>query len=196
MYFYEEFVTGKALPIRKDEIPIPITPGDLVLLRSLAKWFISLESITFPKFGSLHFEKDDTITLPDIGTSTDKIVIGLLVRFNVSHITSPYFAGPYSTAKEMYLDLIDNLIQQTLDGKRYPPSREIEGYLTLLEVRTLVEGCKELDEGLGYIKHGDDKGDNWMVDESGALTNIIDWERSVAPTLITLDTLSNLNFVF
>ena len=76
----------------------------------------------------------------------------------------------------MYLSLLDLMLQQTLEGNRYPAGREIEGYLALLEARALVNGCEGMESGRRYLKHGNDKGDHYMLDGSGVLTGIIDWE--------------------
>ncbi len=164
IYFFEEFLPGNAMTVRRDSIPTPITPPDIIHLRSLARWFVHLESLSIPAFGSLH------------PSPTGHAQVAPWVQYFPSQITPPYFGGPFRTAKEMYLSLLDTMIQQTLDGLPYPPGREIEGYLSILETRTLVAGCTELDEKVGYIKHGDDKGDHYMVDSKKALIGIIAWE--------------------
>lgn len=83
----------------------------------------------------------------------------------------------------MYLAHLDRMIEQTILGQRYSPGVELAGYLVLLEVRTLVAGCSELEKAIGYLKHGDDKGDHIMIDDNGNVVSVIDWEWYVQWTL-------------
>lgn len=52
----------------------------------------------------------------------------------------------------------------------------MEFYLIALEMKTLVEGCAEMDIGPWYIKHADDRGDLILFDEKGQITGVIDWD--------------------
>lgn len=155
-------------------------------MHSLAKWFCSLSNISFPAFGSPMPANDGIV------------IIGPMIRYHAAYPYPPYYLGPYHTAKEMYLGHLDLYIQQVLDGERYQPLLEVNGYLALLEVRSLVAGCDELDGmggrnkhgsdkgdhvmistgegGAGYLKHGDDKGDHIMVSPKGDVTGLFDWE--------------------
>jgi hypothetical protein len=183
VYSFQECIEGESLGQRHDKLAdkIELTEKDKTTIRSLAKHFLDLEKITFNSFGSLH-PTSTTLSLPTFDNSTEdpQIVVGPFVRYFPTSPFAPYFSGPFPTAKAMYLTYIDHLLTQTKEGKRYAPAYESESYLILLEARSMVEGCKELEEGLGYIKHGDDKGDHFMVDPSGALTSVIDWEWLVA----------------
>nr|XP_031857217.1 uncharacterized protein CI109_007381 [Kwoniella shandongensis]KAA5524289.1 hypothetical protein CI109_007381 [Kwoniella shandongensis] len=167
IYFFEEYAEGRPAPKRKPSDVSPINSQDSTLVDSLARWFCALETVSFPRFGSLHFEDDD-----------ESIMVGPFVRKFEDLVMSPFFIKAQPTAKLMYLALIDNMIQQTLDGVRYPADREIEAYLALLEVRSLVAGCDALDSERGYLKHGDDKGDQWMLNDEGCIASVIDWEWS------------------
>jgi hypothetical protein len=150
------------------------------MIRSLAAHFIDLEKISFTAFGSLHPSSSVPIhsTIPD-STQDPNINIGPFVRYFPASATPPYFSGPFATAKEMYLTYINHLLDQTIEGRRYAPAYEVDAYLILLEAKVLVEGCKELEEEQGWLKHGDDKGDHYMVDADGNITSVIDWEWSV-----------------
>jgi len=149
---------------RHDTIPLPLTSIDYTFILSLAKWFISLSNLSFKSFGSLQ------------PRNTGEPKVGPWFRFLVAYTSPPYFVGPFSTAKAMYLGLIDRMIDQTLAGIRYPPDRIVDYYLILLEVRSLVDGCDELDSEIGYLKHGDDKGDHYMLNAENQVVSVIDWE--------------------
>lgn len=150
--------------MRRDSSPTELTALGLVTITSLARWFCSLSTSSFTNFGSLHLDAEG------------QTVVGPFVRFFPPYDSFPFFTGPSASAKEMYLALIDEMIKQTLGGDRYPPHAELEGYLGLLETKSLVAECQELETERGYLKHGDDKGDHYMVDKNGELTGIIDWE--------------------
>lgn len=90
----------------------------------------------------------------------------------------PFFLGPFQTPKQRYLAYIDTVMTAIVEDRWCAPSKSLKHYLTLLEARSLVEGCKDIgeDEGPFYIKHGEPKGDHIMVDDAGEITAVIDWE--------------------
>jgi hypothetical protein len=177
VYSFQECVEGATLNQRHDRSGHLLTDRDKITIASLAQHFIDLEKLTFPSFGSLHpIATNPSHHSIDNSTSDSDVTIGPFIRYFPISQAPPYFTGPFKSAKQMYLTYLDIMLEQTRQEKRYAPIHEIEGYLALLDARVLVDECKELDEGLGYIKHGDDKGDHFMVDEEGRLTGVIDWE--------------------
>jgi hypothetical protein len=148
--------------------PTPLTNDTYQAIYKLAQWFISLERLSFDACGSLQLGTRDTISVgPYVGTWNTRS-------------ESPYFDGPFPTAKARYLSTIDTMLRETLEGIRFPPSTILLGYLALLDIRCLVSECDELEEGPYYIKHGEDKGDHIFFDNQGDLTGVIDWEWYVA----------------
>lgn len=133
----------------------------------LAKWYISLEKLTFPLVGSLHRDQ-----------ASKEVYVGPLTTKFAQLRDPPYFLGPFKTAKEMYTAHFDLEMQQILSGDRGARSEAVKRYLIALEMKSLVEACKELEEGPWYIKHGDDGGEQQLYTPDGGLTGIVDWDWS------------------
>lgn len=152
----------KVLNTTKSVFP---TDETLVRIRSIAKWFTELEKVTFPFVGSPCFQEDGTI------------IIGPIVSRFVQDNKTPFFHGPFTTARARYIAFFDNAMQQILDGRRTLPEYAVADYLTALEYKTLVLGCQEMDDvGPWYIQHGEDKGDHFLFDEEAQITGVIDWD--------------------
>lgn len=91
----------------------------------------------------------------------------------------------YRTSAECKLARIDHLLRLIRD-KRLGWSGSLAGanpvspvwrYIFLLEVRELVRGCEDMNrEQPTYIRHMDDHVGQFLVDESGRLDAVIDWE--------------------
>ena len=134
------------------------------VIRSIANWFLELEKVTFASIGSPCFNDDGTIG------------IGSVISRFVQQEDAPYYHGPFSTARERYIRFFDTAMEQILAGRRTLPQHVLVDYLTALELKTLVSGCKELEHGPWYIKHGEDKGDHFLVDDEGEIKGVIDWD--------------------
>lgn len=163
-YFYTPFINGEPHPAFDKGLSDDPTTQTIKVIQSVARWFISLETVTYDLAGSL--------TLNDDG----QVGVGPSIQIWPAFAEPPYFLGPFPSAKARYTSLLDTTLQQIILGIRYPPSQELFYYLGVLELKTLVENCDELERGPWYIKHGEDKGDHFLVDEERNLCGVIDWE--------------------
>jgi hypothetical protein len=141
------------------------TPETLTAVESIAKWFITLAKVSFDRVGSLAFTANQAEVT--IGPCIDQV--------NLSD-APPYFQGPFDTAMARYVSHYNTIMLQILQGRRAPKGRELELYLVALEIKTLVEGCAEMNVGPWYIKHAEDRGDHILFDEDGQITGVIDWD--------------------
>lgn len=123
-----------------------------------------MEKVTFDMAGSPCMDLERNIT------------VGPVIDRFIQRGTAPFYLGPFRTAKERYVAFFDNALQQIRDGTRTLPQHTLVDYLTAIELKSLVMGCSELDQGPWYIKHGEDKGDHIMVHEEGVVTAVLDWE--------------------
>ncbi|KZV98979.1 hypothetical protein EXIGLDRAFT_266179 [Exidia glandulosa HHB12029] len=89
--------------------------------------------------------------------------------------------GPFPSSREYYHHLLRTILAEVRDGRRYI-SCPVDGYLVhlqLLEVIDLLYPTEsQASDGQFFIKHPDDKGDNFLVDEDFNITALIDWERT------------------
>ncbi|ODO06325.1 hypothetical protein L198_01557 [Cryptococcus wingfieldii CBS 7118] len=163
-YFYQEFVPVGDCTMYTLWTEV-YTQQTKTFIRNFAKWMISLEKVHFDKMGSLTLTEDGDVT------------VGPFIERRTTIDVAPYFLGPFNTAKEGYLAIIDVRLEQTLNRARYKPSRELLHYLVLLEVRHLVQNCcPELDVGPWYIRHNDDDTNFVRVTSEGSITGVIDWK--------------------
>nr|XP_018265003.1 uncharacterized protein I303_03185 [Kwoniella dejecticola CBS 10117]OBR87161.1 hypothetical protein I303_03185 [Kwoniella dejecticola CBS 10117] len=90
----------------------------------------------------------------------------------------PHFEGPFSTNKERYLARIDAALELIHLGALRPTNKALDNYLWHLEMRELVRASTKLAERPQelFIKPDDEKGDHMMIDESGKISGVIDWE--------------------
>ncbi|WRT65485.1 uncharacterized protein IL334_002428 [Kwoniella shivajii] len=133
-------------------------------IRSVAKWFISLENTQFDKIGSPTFSNGD-------------IVIGPLIERQPPLITPPYFNGPYRNLQERYLSTIDTRLNMLRARIFTTAQEELDSYLVLLELKEIILGSEELEkDGTFFIRHGDDHWDHMRATEDGEVTGVIDWE--------------------
>ncbi|WVQ78710.1 hypothetical protein IAT38_000797 [Cryptococcus sp. DSM 104549] len=101
----------------------------------------------------------------------------------VTRPTPPYFWGPFKTNRERILRIIDGIIEyiMTFAIKLQYPVRVL---LWFMEIREMVDGDEEMarEETEFYIKHGDDALGQYMKDEKGRITGVLDWEWSYITT--------------
>ncbi|WVF66851.1 hypothetical protein IAT40_001593 [Kwoniella sp. CBS 6097] len=172
LYSYQEFIPGQlwtSMSDRKDEQD-PLDTGSINHVRSLAEWFISMEKASFDKIGSPTFSSGDA-------SNSSKIVIGPQIERRPAYVESPYYHGPFMTPKERWLSSIDTRLTLLRRREYCTIQREVSLYLALLEVKSLVQACEELDHpGPYYIKHDDDRSDHIKSREDGTVTYILDWE--------------------
>ncbi len=89
----------------------------------------------------------------------------------------PFGLGPFDTSQERYMAFIDLTLRQILDEQRFTLD-PLTPYLWHMEMKELVNKSPGLakKEVEFYLKHGDDKGDHFLVDDEGHLSAVIDWE--------------------
>ncbi|WWC60074.1 uncharacterized protein I303_102637 [Kwoniella dejecticola CBS 10117] len=166
IYCYQTFVDRKAWsPFgRQTSFNDPLTPSSIHHVQSVAEWFISMEKVKFSMVGSPVLVEGE-------------IQVGSLIERRPASTLPPYYQGPFTTAKAKWLAVIDGRLKHILDRTYCESQWEIILYLALKEVRSLVEGCEEMDRsGEFYIKHDDDRYDHIRADASGTVTGVIDWE--------------------
>ncbi|KAK8865629.1 hypothetical protein IAR55_000774 [Kwoniella newhampshirensis] len=111
-------------------------------------------------------------------------VLGPLVQGSLMMTPEPpYFCGPFMTNKERYLvhvDLALKYIHQQCILLRYP----VATFLAYLEMRELIEENEEMgrEETEFFIKHADDKNDQYMLRDDGHLVGVLDWEWAYTTT--------------
>jgi len=145
---------------------LPEEPDDTLkaIIRNLAEFHISLETVVYDSVGSLTFDQDGSI------------VVGPVINLDMINTEPPFHLGPFKSAKERYISLINHLLDLIAQDAYCAPSQSLPMYLALLEARSLVRDCKDMDEGAAYICHGEPKGDHVLVNEKGDITAVIDWE--------------------
>ncbi|WWC68851.1 uncharacterized protein I206_102787 [Kwoniella pini CBS 10737] len=170
LYLYQDLIEGSRtwdiFPISYNDDSL--TPAGTRFIQDYAAWMISLEKIvSHGSVGSFCFSGNDK-----------QIVVGP----HIDHIMNlnldfPYYAGPFDTAKERWIYIIESRMKLILDKREVSPSQELLQYLIMLEMRELVYGCAEFDHGPWYLKHYDLHQGNFIVDgDSGEMKAIIDWE--------------------
>lgn len=164
LYYFVDFVEGSNHRAFAKMIPMDPDEQTLRVIMNIAKWFIKLEIITFNKVGSLQFEPPGEIT------------VGPVISRFIQTGASPFYLGPFSTAKQRYVSFFDTAMNQILDGTRTRLRHALVDYLTALEIKTLIIGCEEFEGDEFYIKHGEDKGDHFLVNEQEDITAVIDWD--------------------
>ncbi|WWC99081.1 hypothetical protein V866_005975 [Kwoniella sp. B9012] len=122
--------------------------------------------------------KFEQVGSPCFGEDENDIIIGPLISRHPVYNTPPYYQGPFNTAQDKWLSIIDNKISLILSRNYCTPDRELQEYFMLKQAREFVKGCKEMENpGPFYIKHDDDRFDHIRAEEeSGEFTGILDWE--------------------
>lgn len=203
VYHYTERVAGSPPPT--EDAP----PPTVFIIRQLAAFLLRLADHPFDRIGSLHPSPND-----------GPPVVGPLV--------TPFEDGDdpttYTTSREMWLARIDRELASLESGSdpayKIPPPDDrhypIESWLLHRELRRLVSSCAEMSvAGPTYLRHGDDKGDHYLVhfdggkraafegrsragldpgDDDGSRITIIDWEMSSAvpgPEAFTIEGLTD-----
>ncbi|KAK8861371.1 hypothetical protein IAR55_002190 [Kwoniella newhampshirensis] len=128
LYFYQQYIDGEAAFGIMISIP-PITDPAIRLIRNYAAFMIQLEKLSFDKVGSLRTADDGSF---QVGPCLERLPV-------LQH--PPYFLGPFGTAKQRYLAVINARVGQTLQGARHAPSMELLHYLILLDLKSYVSDC-------------------------------------------------------
>ncbi|WWC68350.1 uncharacterized protein I206_102275 [Kwoniella pini CBS 10737] len=179
-YFFYEYLEGRALRLPKKGVDGLWKPGVRMrhIINQYAKFQIQVSDHPIPArlIGSPSF-------FPDIGAEAE-LRVGPLVNFHcLNRLEAPYFLGPFRNNQERYLAQIDLALSHIADGY-ICQNATLDGYLFHLQLKELVSNCSVLMEQPEevYIKHADDKGDQFMGDENDNLTGVIDWEWAYVTT--------------
>nr|XP_018264475.1 uncharacterized protein I303_02642 [Kwoniella dejecticola CBS 10117]OBR86633.1 hypothetical protein I303_02642 [Kwoniella dejecticola CBS 10117] len=168
IYCYQTWLEGDAWKPFMDRNleSSPLSSKSLRHINDLAKWFISMEKVSFRQVGSPEFAENGK----DIG-------IGPLIERHPAFNIPPYYQGPFRTSRDRWIATINSRISLILSRTYCNPKHEVVWYLVYLEAKRLIEGCEEM-RGTGpfYIKHDDDRFDHIRANEDGTLTGILDWE--------------------
>lgn len=135
------------------------------MARNWAQLSVKLASRTYEAIGS-----------PDLDEAGN-IVIGNLLDGGWPDVPNyPYFAGPFKSQRDRWLNRLDCLISHTKKGWTLH-DQPLVVYLGLKHARALVVNCEEFWNAPDdfYIRHADTHGGNVMA-EAGEITALIDWE--------------------
>ncbi|WWD18192.1 hypothetical protein CI109_102641 [Kwoniella shandongensis] len=179
-YIFVEFLEGRPLITNA----APLTTGTIIeelasrLINDMARHHQAISRIRIDPqqagIGSLYQNHE----------GTPRYKIGPFTVASIMMIPDPpYFFGPFKTNKERYLRRIDMSLHWIMHDS-FLLLDPVGKFLSLLEVWDLVEGNEELgkEETEVYIKHGDDKNDQYMLREDGSLVGLIDWEWAYVTT--------------
>ena len=127
---------------------------------------IKLSSVKFVAVGGLCLDNAGAIT---VGSLVD-------TRF-CNGPDSNHLGGPFKSTRDQYLYQIEACLSAIKAGMLFRLS-PLRAYLAHLEVRDLILDCAALaeEEPEFYLKHPDGTADNILLDESGAVTALLDWE--------------------
>jgi hypothetical protein len=139
---------------------------DLHAVKEYAQWMLTFENVAFDAVGS-----------PTIDSAGQVTVGPVMDRFMLLP-SSPYFLGPYPSARQRYLRHFETRMRRVLEDNWCVPEAKLQIYLEMLEAKTLVELCEDeqLDKGPFFLKHGEHKGDHILYTDMKAVSGLIDWE--------------------
>ncbi|WVQ78364.1 hypothetical protein IAT38_000449 [Cryptococcus sp. DSM 104549] len=179
-YFFMEYITKGAV-LWPDDARANIndfldSPVTIQLIDSLAQRFISLSNAPVPArgIGSLY-----------PGAVRGSYAIGPLCTMGLLSVPNPpYLLGPFKTQRERYLTHCDSALEYLYSLECDIGPTSLERYIWVSEARKLIAGCEELarEETEFYVKHGEDWLKQYLSDEKGNLTGVVDWEWAFVAT--------------
>ncbi|KAJ5901451.1 hypothetical protein N7495_001979 [Penicillium taxi] len=136
------------------------------VISQLADIYIELKKFPFSMIGSFDPENSS--------------YIGPLARESLTDFQNSQMRmlGPYSSSGE-YFDTEIQLILDLILRQELYVDRPVNAFLVhrfLLETVSKVFSKSPFDDGMFYLKHADEKGDQILVDDDFNITGIIDWE--------------------
>jgi hypothetical protein len=127
---------------------------------------IKISAVKFPALGGLCLD------------NTGAITVGRLVDSRCCNGSDCNdLGGPFKSTRDQYLYHIEASLSAIKAGTLFRRT-PLRAYLAHLEVRNLILGCAALkeDESEFYLKHPDLTSGNILIEESGAVSAILDWE--------------------
>ena len=180
-YLFVEFLPGKVPYSDEVELGVcPISQGGidpsiaLPLFESFAAFEIGVSKIEFDKIGSVYADCPST-PLQDM-----TFHVGPLVDKNgFNRPDPPYFYGPFANLRDRFVTECEHVIEAGLKG--WFRDIPVTMILAHLEIRALVQGDKEFEQTAGptYVTHWDGHLGQFLLDDEGALSGILDWEQCV-----------------
>nr|XP_031859378.1 uncharacterized protein CI109_005219 [Kwoniella shandongensis]KAA5526450.1 hypothetical protein CI109_005219 [Kwoniella shandongensis] len=177
-YFFEEFLGGQPW-IRS---PTPLTNG--IVGEKIARTFITDLARLHQSISCIPLAGNGIGSLMPGVEKRSSPQVGPLIQGSLLMTPDPpYFLGPFKTNKERYLAKIDavlNCIHQGCIVLVDP----VGCFLAHLEMRDLVETNEQMsrEETEFFVKHADDKNDQYMLAEDGHIVGVLDWEWAYVTT--------------
>ncbi|KAG5644271.1 hypothetical protein DXG03_008756 [Asterophora parasitica] len=148
--------SGEGDPLQGDESKRPIL---LQYLRDIADIHVQLSRITFDSIGSFVLGKDGRVS---IGPGAD------------------YGLGPFTSAREYFqlqADAYEKLAEVDAPEGNDPTSRLKRQFVALLWRAAIMPLLDERDDkGPFPMRHGDLHNENILVDETGHIVGVLDWD--------------------
>jgi hypothetical protein len=142
------------------------------IVDQVADQMIQLASVQFRMVGSPNI----STTRQNVGPFVDPSLCRLASSQKLLQI------GPYASIREFHLAHVQQVLEGIASGFQYI-GHETTAYLVHLELLAIVKELYPLqqdwDKAPFYLKHVDDKGDQWLMDDECNITAFIDWERRV-----------------
>ncbi|KAJ5865219.1 uncharacterized protein N7529_007135 [Penicillium soppii] len=132
----------------------------------LADIYIELKGFPFSMMGS--FDQQNSSHIGPIARES-------LADFENRHMR---ILGPYTSSEEYFNAHIRLILDLIIRQESYV-NRPVDAFLIhrfLLEIISKTISKNHLDDGMFYLKHADEKGDQILVDNEFNITGIIDWE--------------------
>lgn len=162
-YFLLEWLDGEASFMDAD------LRQQKACISEIAKEFIKLEKLSYNAIGCLAFKSEDS---PDfyVGPMVEPTLCGRDEHGRLSQL------GPFENAQDFRVAQVRQVLSQIEGGYKYLDNA-VEAYLIHLEVIDLIKVLYPTRQGphLFYIKHADDKGDQWFF-RGDSFLGTIDWE--------------------
>ena len=158
-----------------------VDPVSLKTIRDYASFVVQLSNLEFKGIGSLFSSTDleNDTNQTSKGPTDDEALpcVGPFISWESTATTTPQFPGPFPSMAEFRLSFIQQDLSDILQGERHQ-EEPIASYLAQLTIRDIVFKSKELNRPADdtYLRHGDSKGNNMLIDEEGHLQAVIDWD--------------------
>ncbi|WRT65975.1 uncharacterized protein IL334_002926 [Kwoniella shivajii] len=177
-YFFYEFLPGPKLKVTRRGDDALWNPGTKIrkFIEDFAKIQIKMSNIPISA---------NLIGCPvsPLGDNT-KLIVGPLTSCRcLNMLDPPYFPGPFRTNQDRYLAQINTALSHIVNGHLCQKA-PLDGYLWHLQLKELVQNCTELDKEFDqvFIRHADAKEDQFMGDEDGSISGVLDWEWAYVTT--------------
>ncbi|WVQ79860.1 hypothetical protein IAT38_001960 [Cryptococcus sp. DSM 104549] len=183
-FYFMEYLEGRVHwsndypSVIRDDLALTYTRR---FIESLARHFISISNVPLPstvnRIGSVY---------PSDDTGNGGFTVGpLCTKGFMMDPHPPYFAGPFKTQRERYLAYFDRARDYIyLMEFEYIGIGLLNQYFWMAEVGELVDGCAELarEETEFFVKHGEDWLKQYLSDDEGNITGVVDWEWAYVTT--------------